>query len=92
MTSDLNRLEIARIIREQRDNPRFRGRRSIDKSCGQVVEIIADFVPAEGFPVVETIDLPNSEGEEAAVKRAEELSDLYTTDLILAALHSRAHP
>lgn len=69
---------VSGAIKRRRESPRYIGRRSIDKSRGEVL-----FIPEgqdEG-KVIETIDLPNFDGERAAKDRAEELSDQW------AALH-----
>ena len=74
---------MASIIARCAHEPRFGGRRSLDKSCGEVYEITdRDCIPADGFPVVETIPLPNFSGERAAQERAEELSLSYTATAV----------
>ena len=74
---------MASIITRCAHEPRFGGRRSLDKSCGEVYEITDRVcIPADGFPVVETIPLPNFSGEAAAQKRAAELSMSYAATAV----------
>lgn len=75
---------IAKLIKNRRELPRFEGRRSLDKKRGEVIECNGDDDP----PVVEHIDLPNFEGEQAASERAEVLSDEWTAAEILKIINS----
>ena len=72
---------IAELIKDRRECPRFVGRRSSDKQCGEVVEIISESL---GTAIVERIDLPNFKGETAASERATIKSDEWTASQIMA--------
>lgn len=70
--------KICKLISDHDDQPRFQGRRSIDKRYGEVIEITdRHCVPANGYPIVETIDRPNFEGESAAILIARVMSQTW---------------
>lgn len=86
---------VKALIEERRTVRRFFGRRAIDKSCGEVVHNTDPDGPISDrtILVVERIDLPNFQGEAAAVDRADELYDDYTARAAIAAvLDSMAEP
>lgn len=85
---------VAGFIRDRREVRRFIGRRSIDKTHGEVI-----FQPDPDSPrwedeqqVVETIAETNFAGEIAAAKRAEQLADEWTARRIIDALAGRKSP
>jgi hypothetical protein len=75
---------VIELIRERREIRRFFGRRSIDKSHGEVIEVL-DF-DGDSQRVVETTPEKNFEGEQTACARAEELYDEWTAVQILKAI------
>lgn len=83
---------IIDLIRDRREVRRFFGRRSIDKSCGEVVHVLEPDGPIgdDSFKVIERIDHPNFLGEQVASERAAELADEYTANAILALRAPRA--
>lgn len=73
---------IVPIIEDRRTVRRYFGRRSIDKSCGEVVFDADPDGPIsdETFKVVERIDARNFEGEQLAADRAAILADRYSAE------------
>lgn len=75
MLSEQQVKRLHELIAQHEDEPRFKGRRSLDKSCGEVIEITHhECVPADGYPVVDRINQPNFEGERAAALVAKVMS------------------
>lgn len=83
VSADPKMAKLISLFEQHEAQPRFVGRRSIDKSCGEVVEVTdADCVPENGYPVVKRIELPNFEGEAAAIELAASMSRQWLADQI----------
>ena len=81
MTESETFQRIAGLIKDRRKSPRFEGRRSGDKQCGEVVEIMSESLDTA---IVERIALPNFKGEAAASERATIKSDEWAASQIMA--------
>ncbi|WP_374553186.1 hypothetical protein [Sphingobium yanoikuyae] len=79
------RAGVIALLQDRRNVQRFIGRRSIDKSCGEVVHLLdpGGYIDDDTQQIVERIDLPNFLGETAAIQRAEELADEWTAGQII---------
>jgi hypothetical protein len=79
---------VAAIFKDRREVRRFFGRRSIDKTHGQVIHDLDPSGPITDatMRIVETIPLANFAGEQAAQERAEQLADEYAAQAAIAAM------
>lgn len=78
--------KIAREIERQARNPRFIGRRSLDKTCGEVVESLkpgSPLISDKTQRVVQRINKPNFDGETAAQIEAEKRNRRHLAYTIL---------